>query len=91
MAIGPVVPTADAAREMYKTIARIRHDIIKPSSDILVNDKGDHWEVYQYPKHTDVDVQTVNGIEAVRVVTGGGTLDLEIKKCDASTVGYYDR
>jgi hypothetical protein len=90
MAIGPLVPTEEAARAMYKTIARIRHDPIKSSNNVVVNDKGDHWEVFQYPKHIDPP-RTVNGTEIVSVVAGGGMLDLEIRKCDASTTGYYDR
>jgi hypothetical protein len=91
MAIGPIVPTADAARALYKTIASIRDDPINPTNDILVNDKGDHWEVFQYPKHISSPVVNPDGTETVSVVAGGGMLDLEIKKCDASTVGYYDR
>jgi hypothetical protein len=90
MAIGPLVPTEDAARALYKTIAGIRHDPIKSSNDILVNDKGDHWEAFQYPKHIDPP-RTVNGMQIVTVVAGGGTLDLEIQKCDASITGHYDK
>jgi hypothetical protein len=91
MAIGPLVPTADAARELYRTIAHIRHDPIKPSNDIRVSDEGDHWVIYQSSRDAVTWRQNANGTETVSVVAGGGGLELEIKKCDASTVGHYDR
>jgi hypothetical protein len=91
MAIGPIVPTADAARMLYKTIAGIRHDPIKPENDIVVRDKGDYWEVGQYPKHLNGPVTNADGTVTYEVVAGGGTLELEIKKCDATTVGNYAR
>jgi hypothetical protein len=90
MAIGPIVPTADAARELYETISSIRHAPIRAQEDILVNDKGDYWEVYQY--HDDSAVQVINGVETVRLPSHiHGALNLEIKKCDGATVGYYNR
>lgn len=91
MAIGPIVPTADAAREVYKTFAAIRNDLIRPTNDIRVDDEGDHWIVFQYPKHIDDSATDSRGNEIVHVVNGGGTLALEINKCDAHTVGYYQR
>jgi hypothetical protein len=90
MAIGPVVPTADAGREVYKTIAHIRHDPIKRSNDVLAKDQGDHWDVFQYPKHID-GYRVINGVETVQVVAGGGTLELEINKCDGRVLGSYAR
>jgi hypothetical protein len=88
MAIGPIVPTADAARQMYRTIVDIRHDLVRPTNDIVVHDEGDHWEVFQYPKRVDYSVGPDN---AVPVVIGDHTLALEIGKCNARTVGYYQR
>ena len=90
-AIGLVVPTADAAIAVYKAIANGRHDKIKSANKILVNDKEDHWEVYQYPKKDRSTFNPHTGMETVRVVAGGGTLELEIDKCDGRTVGSYSR
>lgn len=90
-AIGLVVPTADAATAVYKAIAKGRHDKIKPTNNILVNDEGDQWGVYQYPKKDESTFNRRTGIETVRVVAGGGTLELEINKCDGRTIGSYAR
>jgi hypothetical protein len=89
-AIGAVVPTATAARAIYEAIAKGRNDRIKTANNILVNDKGDYWEVFQYPKKTQSFVRR-NGVETVQVVAGGGTLELEINKCDARVLGAYSR
>jgi len=91
MSIGPIVPTADAARELYKTMAGIRHDVIRPTNDIVVHDERDHWTVFQYPKQVDVGTHPTHGGPVVSAFVGDGTLTLQIGKCDAHTVGYYSR
>jgi hypothetical protein len=89
-AIGEIVPTKDTARAIYRAIAAGRHDKVSSSNDILVNDDGDHWEVFQYPKKGPT-YEDHHGLETIRVVAGGGTLELDINKCDASVLGSYAR
>jgi hypothetical protein len=90
-AIGLVVPTPDAAKRVYEAVATGRYDQIKSSNDILVNDRGDHWEVFQYPKKAPSFERHSDGSETVTVVAGGGTLELEITKCDGRIIGSYAR
>ena len=76
---GPFVPTADAARQIF---AAIRNAIAPEYSaakrtSIIVDDKGDHWEVYQRIHVVDRAGKTVD-------LMGGGGLGLEIDKCTAS-------
>jgi len=72
---GPIVPTPEAAREIYVAVANGRGDKLRPEK-VRVVDKGDHWSVFQY---------------AGQFVMGGGTLEMTISKCDGSIVADYAR
>jgi hypothetical protein len=80
MISGPIVSSPQAAREIYEAIARARGDKILQTNKIVVQDDGEHWSVFQYPANP-----------AGKAVLGGGTLDMEINKCDASIRAHYDR
>ena len=84
----PVVPTADAARKTYITVANARGDKIVPTNDIVTIDEGDHWSVGQ--SH-DPAYKVVNGVETTTVTQGGGTLEIEINKCDGAIRTHYSR
>lgn len=73
-----MVPTPEAAREIYQTIARARGDKILQTHQILVADEGEHWSVFQSPIIFD-------GMK------GGGALEMKISKCDASVRAHYSR
>jgi hypothetical protein len=76
--IGLMVPTRQAAREVYEAIARARGDKILQTHEILVEDDGEHWSVFQFPIIYDG-------------MRGGGTLTMKISKCDASIRAHYSR
>jgi hypothetical protein len=87
---GPTVPTPKAARDIYKATTRARGDIIRPTNEIRVSDEGDHWSVFQYPRH--IQPPKVTGrIGTVSVVIGGGTLEMTIEKCDGAISASYSR
>jgi hypothetical protein len=83
---GPLVATPDAAHGIYIAVARSRGDPIHHANRIVVDDEGDHWSVFQFP----VRRPTVRPGEVV-VTSGGGTLDLQINKCDGSLLAHYAR
>jgi hypothetical protein len=74
----PMVPTPEVAREIYQTIARAQGDEILQTHEILVEDDGQHWSVYQFPIIYDGR-------------KGGGTLKMKISKCDAGIRAHYSR
>jgi len=87
---GPIVATAQAAREIYLAVAHSRRDKIKPANKIVVNDDGFYWTIFQYPAHLPPN-RVVGGILMVTVVTGDGTLEMTINKCDGSLTAHYSR
>jgi hypothetical protein len=89
-AVGPLVQTAETAKAIYLDIARGRRDQIELSNDVLALDEGDHWAVTQFPKKVP-GREKHNGAETVGVVAGGGTLELEINKCDGHALGSYSK
>jgi hypothetical protein len=87
---GPIIATAQTAREIYRIVAHSRRDKIKRANEVRVNDDGSYWSVFQYPAHLPSD-RVVNGLEMVHVVAGGGTLEMTINKCDGSLTVNYSR
>jgi hypothetical protein len=85
---GPIVATAETARSIY--VAKQRGDKVSPENDTVVDDEGDHWTVFQYPKRTSASKTTHAGGE-VAVVAGGGTLEMEIDKCTGAIRAHYSR
>jgi len=76
MIAGPMVPTADVAREIYLAVAKGQQNEILPSQSILVRDDGDRWAVFR---------------PLGQGRRGGGTLDMTIDKCDGSILVHYSR
>jgi hypothetical protein len=92
---GPVVPTERAAKEIYVAIARALFPRTwRKYPKIFVLDESDKWSVGQ--KAIDVPDKTFrdkNGVEMERVtiMRGGGALEMEISKCDASAKLSFSR
>jgi hypothetical protein len=87
----PMVGTADTARSIYLSVAKQRGDKVSPENDIIVEDDGGRWAVFQYPKHIPAPKRTATGEEEVTVVAGGGALEMEIDKCTGAIRAHYSR
>jgi hypothetical protein len=84
----PLVPTRQVALRIYLAVAKGLGKKA-PLSKVMVEDEGDHWSVFQFtpPSTTDLGGDR----EKVVVVSGGGGLEAEIKKCDGSIAAHYSR
>jgi hypothetical protein len=78
---GPFVPTPKVAIEIYMAVANGRGDKLLPENVIKVDDDGDHWSVFQSRAN----------LPPGQVMYGGGTLDMNITKCDGSISAHYSR
>jgi hypothetical protein len=87
---GPIVATADTARRIYISIAKQRGDQIAPENNILVNDNGDQWSIFQHAKRPEVS-KTSNGETIVSITSGGSMLEMEIDKCSGTIRAHYSR
>lgn len=85
------VATADAARTIYLGVAKQRGDKAAPENDVIVDDDGDHWTVFQYPKHIPAPRTSSAGTDEITVVAGGGTLEMEIDKGTGAICTHYSR
>jgi hypothetical protein len=92
---GPVVPTERAAKEIYIAIARsLFPRTWRKYPIIFVLDEGETWGVGQRNVHIpDKTFKDKNGMEMERVTIqhGGGALEMEISKCDASVKLSFSR
>jgi hypothetical protein len=92
---GPAVPTKEVARQIYVTIA----SALYPNSwrkyrTIFVLDEGTKWGVGQRPDSTGVTMRKNEQgevIESVTTVEGGGSLEMDIDKCNASVSMSFSR
>lgn len=85
------VTTPDAARSIYLRELEQRGRVISPGNDVVVKDEGDHWAVYQYPRHIPEPKDNGDGTQTITVVMGGGGLEVEIDKCTGATHAHYSR
>jgi hypothetical protein len=92
---GPVVITKAEAEEIYVAIARALHpNSWRKYPVIFVLDGGDHWEVGQKKAGANAKFfRNGNGgeTETVTVYAGGGEIEMQINKCDASTKVNFSR
>ena len=93
---GPLVPTKLAAKEIYVAIARS----LDPSgwrkhSEVFVLDEGNYWGVGQHDpvKKPSKAVKDENGVDAdqITISSGGGAIEMQINKCNASVRTSYSR
>ena len=82
---GPLVPTRDAARRIYAAVVRA----LKPAGwqsyrHTVVSDAGDNWQVFQWAPPVVTEDPNDPNQATVATTAGGGTFELEIKKCDGS-------
>jgi hypothetical protein len=89
--VGPVVPTAEVAREIYIAVARYPqlHKLERPGP-VVVDDEGSKWGVSHYlpPK---VTTSRDGKYETVDVMAGGGDLTMEIDKCTGAVLMSLNR
>jgi hypothetical protein len=83
----PVVATADAAKDIYQAVAVGRGDKIK--DNIVVKDSGPYWNVFQYTP--PFESKDANGQVAITLVSGGGTLMMQIDKCEGTIDAHYSQ
>lgn len=91
----PVVPTALIAKKIYSAIAPIAHArIIQSKRHFLsASDEGDHWTVSSESSEAGASItaKTHDDSETITVQSGGGTLEMEIRKCDGAVKMYFSR
>ncbi|MBV9989810.1 MAG: hypothetical protein JOZ72_00840 [Alphaproteobacteria bacterium] len=92
---GPVVPTKQAAKEIYIAIAKAREPKAwRKQPDIFVLDEGATWGVGQDSPVPPVKTwKNAQGkvMETITVSTGGGGLEMEIDKCTGAVAMHYAR
>jgi hypothetical protein len=86
-----IVATADTARSIYLSVAKQRGDKVSPGNDVVVDDDGERWVVYQHPKDSPATNHIATGEEVTTIIQGGGTLDMEIDKCTGAIRAHYSR
>jgi hypothetical protein len=79
----PLVPTATAAREIYRAVVLA---VVPGNLDkfpiIVVEDTGDHWSIGNTRHEDQVPRPAPPG--AVLVTTGGGQFHMDLDKCSGT-------
>jgi hypothetical protein len=88
----PVVPTAEAAREIYAAIARARFpDMWRRDAKLAVLDEGDSWDVSPAAEPSENDGNDAHARNTTTERFGGGALEMRISKCDGTVRIHFAR